>query len=381
MRRHYRYLIIGGGLAADAAVMGIRAVDEAGTIALLTEESYPPYRRPMLSKSLWRGTPLEEMWLPTADAGVSIQTGIRAVSLDRNAKCVWDAQGNQWGFEKLLLATGCAPRTLSQASGERLYFRTLKDYFTLREQLEEAERVGIIGGGYIGSELGAALAMNGKRVTMLFPESGICARLFPPVMSDWLNAFYRVQGVEVLPWVLVEAVERAKHWQVRLSDGRVQAFDALVAGLGVLPRDELAKQAGLEAPNGIRVDEFFQTDHPDVYAAGDVALFPYAQLGIETRVEHEDHAIASGFYAGQAMAGAAQPYEHIPMFYSELFDIRYEAVGLIDSQLETRLEGALPEGAGIITYYHGSRLVGALSWRGACSVDALRDMLRQNRPH
>ncbi len=376
MRGHYRYLIIGGGLAADAAVMGIRAVDEAGTIALLTEESYPPYRRPMLSKSLWRGTPLEEVWLPTADAGVSIHTGIRAVSLDLNAKCVWDAQGNQWCFEKLLLATGCTPRTLLQASDGIVYFRTLEDYFALREQLEEAERVGIIGGGYIGSELGAALAMNGKRVTMLFPESGICARLFPPAISDWLNAFYRAQGVEVLSGVLVETVERTKHWQVRLSDGRVLPFDALVAGLGVLPRDELAKQAGLEAPNGIRVDEFFQTSHPDVYAAGDVALFPYALLGIETRVEHEDHAIASGFYAGQAMAGAAQPYEHLPMFYSELFDIRYEAVGLIDSQLETRLEGALPEGAGIITYYQDSRLVGALSWRGACSVDELRDRLR-----
>jgi 3-phenylpropionate/trans-cinnamate dioxygenase ferredoxin reductase subunit len=377
MRRHYRYLIIGGGLAADAAVMGIRAGDETGTIALISEEPYPPYRRPMLSKSLWRGTPLEEVWLPTADAGVSIQTGIRAVSLDLNAKCVWDAQGNQWGFEKLLLATGCAPRTLPQASGEMVYFRTLGDYFTLREQLDGAERVGIIGGGYIGSELGAALALNRKRVTMLFPESGICARLFPPVISDWLNDFYRAQGVEVLSGVLVEAVERTKRWQVRLSDGCVQAFDALVAGLGVQPRDELAKQAGLDAPNGIRVNPYFQTSHPDVYAAGDVALFPYGLLGIETRVEHEDHAIASGFYAGQAMAGAAQPYEHIPMFYSELFDIRYEAVGLIDSQLETRLEGALPEGAGIITYYQEGRLVGALSWRGACPVDELREMLRR----
>jgi 3-phenylpropionate/trans-cinnamate dioxygenase ferredoxin reductase subunit len=371
----YQYLIIGGGLAADAAVMGIRAVDESGTIALLSEEPYPPYRRPMLSKSLWRGVPLDAIWLPTADAGISIQTGIRAVSLDLNAKCVWDAQGNRWGFEKLLLATGCAPRTLPQAAGEIVYFRTLEDYFTLREQLEAAERVGIMGGGYIGSELGAALAMNGKRVTMLFPESGICARLFPPAISDWLNAFYRAQGVEVLSGVLVEAVSRTTHWEVQLSNGQVQLFDALVAGLGVLPRDELAKDAGLDAPNGVRVNEYFQTCHPDVYAVGDVALFPYKLLGIETRVEHEDHAIASGFYAGQAMAGAAQPYEHLPMFYSELFDIRYEAVGLIDSQLEMRLEGALPEGTGIIRYYRAGRLVGVLSWRGACSVDELRERL------
>lgn len=271
----YQYLIIGGGLAADAAVMGIRAVDESGTIALLSEEPYPPYRRPMLSKSLWRGVPLDAIWLPTADAGISIQTGIRAVSLDLNAKCVWDAQGNRWGFEKLLLATGCAPRTLPQAADEIVYFRTLEDYFTLRKQLEAAERVGILGGGYIGSELGAALAMNGKRVTMLFPESGICARLFPPAISDWLNAFYRAQGVEVLSGVLVEAVSRTTHWEVRLSNGEVQLFDALVAGLGVLPRDELAKDAGLDAPNGVRVNEYFQTCHPDVYAVGDVALFPY----------------------------------------------------------------------------------------------------------
>ncbi len=371
----YRYLIIGGGLAADAAVMGIRAVDESGRIAILSEEPHPPYRRPMLSKALWFGTPLDEVWLPTADAGAEVHTGVRVVQLDLGAKRVLDQRGNEWGFEKLLLATGCTPRTLPNAPDGVLYFRTLNDYLALRKQVQSAEHVGIIGGGYIGSELGAALVASGRRVTMLFPESGICARLLPPILSDWLNAFYRERGVEVLTGVLVEAVERGERWQVRLSSGQTLAFDALVAGLGVRPRDELARSAGLPTPDGIRVNPFFQTEHPDVYAAGDVACFPYAALGIETRVEHEDHAIASGFYAGQAMAGAAQPYEHLPMFYSELFGIRYEAVGLIDSQLEMRIEGDLPDGAGVVTYYQNGRRVGALSWRHARPIDELREWL------
>jgi len=375
--KSYRYLIVGGGLAADAAVMGIRAVDSEGSIAILTEEAYPPYRRPMLSKSIWRGTPLEEVWLPTAEAGAEIHTELQVVRLDLSTKCVQGTRGEEWRFEKLLLATGCMPRTLPQAPDGVLYFRTLSDYLTLREKMGQAEHVGIIGGGYIGSELGAALAVNGKRVTLLFPETGICARLLPPSLSEWLNAFYREHGVEVIAGVLVQEVSRNSRWQVHLSDGQTRIFDTLVAGLGVLPRDELAHEAGLETPNGVRVDRFLQTAHPDVYAAGDVALFPYERLGIETRVEHEDHAIASGFYAGQAMAGEAQSYDHLPMFYSELFDIRYEAVGLIDSQLEVRMEGELPAGAGIITYHQNGRVVGALSWRNAKPVDELRDLIGQ----
>jgi NADPH-dependent 2,4-dienoyl-CoA reductase/sulfur reductase-like enzyme len=377
MTRHYHYLIIGGGLAADAAVMGIRAVDGEGTIALLTEEPHPPYRRPMLSKSLWRGTPLDQIWLPTTDAGVEIHTHLRVDAIDLQAKSVRDNHGNEWRFDKLLLATGCTPRTLPDAPDGILYFRTLSDYFALRDALQSAEHVGIIGGGYIGSELGASLAMNGKRVTMLFAESGICARLLPPTLGEWLNALYRERGVEVVPDVLVQGVEWDGHWQVHLSDGRSMRFDVLVAGLGVLPRDELARAAGLDTPNGIRVDSFWQTSHSDVYAAGDVALFPYAVLEHEMRIEHEDHAIASGFYAGQAMAGEAQAYDHLPMFYSELFEFRYEAVGLIDSQLEKRIEGDPRSGASLITYYQAGRLVGALSWRGAKHVDELRELVRQ----
>lgn len=375
--KNYRYLIVGGGLAADAAVMGVRMVDSEGAIAILTEEPYPPYRRPMLSKSLWRGMPLDEVWLPTADAGAEVHTGVRVVALDLGAKRVLDAQGGEWRFDKLLLATGCAPRVLPNAPNGIIYFRTLSDYFALREGVEQAEHIGIIGGGYIGSELSASLAMNGKRVTMLFPESGICAHLLPSLLSDWLNTFYRERGVEVITGVLVQSIERDDRWQVHLSDGRVLAFDLLTAGLGVLPRDELAREAGLAAPDGIRVNHFWQTAHPDVYAAGDVALFPYARLGIETRVEHEDHAIASGFYAGQVMAGEVQPYEHLPMFYSELFDIRYEAVGLIDSRLELHIEGDIPAGAGVVSYYRDGRIVGMLSWRGAMHVDELRERIGQ----
>jgi NADPH-dependent 2,4-dienoyl-CoA reductase/sulfur reductase-like enzyme len=165
--QHYRYLIIGGGMTADAAVRGIRELDADASIGLITAEDYPPYNRPPLSKGLWKGEPIETIWRGTAELGVELHRGRSVRHVDLHAKQVTDDTGQVYAFDRLLLATGASPVRLNGT--DVVYFRTLDDYYRLRELAQQNKRFIVIGGGFIGSELAAALALQGCQVTMLFP--------------------------------------------------------------------------------------------------------------------------------------------------------------------------------------------------------------------
>ncbi len=178
---HDAYLIVGGGMTADAAVRGIREVDPDGSIGLIGREADPPYDRPPLTKGLWKGKPLESIWRKTQAAGADLHTGRTVQALDVEQKRVTDDQGVDYTYEKLLLATGGTPRRLPFSDKAILYYRTVADYRRLREMADRGRRFAVIGGGFIGSEIAAALAMNGKEVVMLFPEEGIGSRMFPAI--------------------------------------------------------------------------------------------------------------------------------------------------------------------------------------------------------
>lgn len=194
---NHQYLIVGGGMAADAAVAGIRQVDPEGSIGLISAESHPPYDRPPLSKGLWKGRALESIWRKSAAGEAALYLGRRVQTLDPTRNLVRDEQGTTYHYQKLLLATGGTPRRLPADSDAVLYFRTLDDYQSLRLLAQEKQRFAVVGGGFIGSEIAAALAMNGKQVVMVFPEAGIGGRMFPPDLSRFLNDFYRQKGIEV----------------------------------------------------------------------------------------------------------------------------------------------------------------------------------------
>src|SRR3972149_5864133 len=176
---HYHYLIIGGGMTADDALRGIRQVDPNGSLGLLSAEPHPPYNRPPLTKGLWKGKPIDRIWRGTDSAGAELHLGRTARSLDPQNKRVVDDQGTVYTYDKLLLATGGTPHRLPFGGEHIIYFRTLDDYQRLKQLTAHAQRFAVIGGGFIGSEIAAALAMNGKEVTMLFPEKGIGERVFP----------------------------------------------------------------------------------------------------------------------------------------------------------------------------------------------------------
>lgn len=378
---HYTYLIVGAGMAADAAVKGIREIDGNGPIGIVGQEPHPPYARPPLSKKLWQGKPLENIWRGTEELGVTLCTGRRAVNLDAANREVRDDRGETYRFDRLLLATGGSPRRLPFGGDDIIYFRTLDDYRRLRALADAEGGFAVIGGGFIGSEIATALAMNGREVTMIFPEAGIGSRVFPADLAAFLTGYYHEKGVEVLNGVAVAGMRQNGQKPVVVTgSGREIVADGVVAGLGIELNTQLAARAGFPIENGIAVDEFLRAGVPDIFAAGDVASFYNPALGERIRLEHEDNALVMGRQAGRNMAGAGEPYHHLPFFYSDLFELGYEAVGMLDSRLETVVDWLEPYRKGVIYYLREGRVRGVLLWNVWDQVDAARQLIAEPGP-
>ncbi len=377
-----KYLIVGGGMTGDAAAKAIRERDPEGEIVLVGEESHAPYTRPLLSKALWKGKDEDAIWRRTEEHNVDLKLGRKIVSLDLDAKQATDDSGETYDYDRVLLATGGTPREFPDAPDGVIYFRTLDDYHRLREAAGEGQHAVVIGGGFIGSELAAALASNGAKVTMLFPEDGIGARLFPAHLAAFLNDYYREQGVAVEPETMVESISRNGHFTVTTKSGSAITADVVVAGLGIEPRTELALDAGIPVDNGIPVDDRGRVGgRDDVFAAGDVARFPATVLGTEVRVEHEDNAKSHGAAVGANMAGADEPYDHLPFFYSDLFDLGYEAVGEIDPRKATVEAWAEPNRKGVVAYVdNDGKPRGFLLWDVWGKIDDATALIKAGEP-
>ena len=358
---HYPYLIIGGGMTGAAAANGIRELDDAGTIGLISVEPEPPYDRPPLSKKLWDGKKTIDEIYVKLPGNVQPHFGRRVVALDPAARAVTLDDGARHTYGRLLLATGGDPRRLPFSGAAVNYYRTLADYRALRADADRGAGFVVIGGGFIGSEVAASLRKRGNDVTLVFPEAAICNRVFPARLGAYLNDTYREKGVEVLAESTVTDIEVGESGAtVTLDDGRRLAADRVVAGIGIEPDVTLARAAGLGVDNGILVDERLQTTQPGIYAAGDVANYPDAVLGMRRRVEHADAARAMGRAAGRNMAGAGEAYRYLPMFYSDLFELGYEAVGQCDSRLEVVEDWREEFKQGVLYYMLDGRVRGVL---------------------
>jgi NADPH-dependent 2,4-dienoyl-CoA reductase/sulfur reductase-like enzyme len=380
--KNSRYLIVGGGMTADSAARGIRKIDAGGSITIICEEHDPPYDRPPLSKSLWKDKPFDAIWRDTATLNVEVLRGRKVVTLNAAKKTVTDDTGNVYGYEKLLLATGGTPRQLQDADAQVIYFRTADDYRKLRGLSERGRDFVVIGGGFIGSEVAAALAMNGKHVTMVFPSNGIGSRVYPPDLMTFLNSYYEEKGVTLLASEIVRSVRKVGgKMVVTTSSGRELTADGVVAGLGIQPNTVLAEQAGLDVNNGIIVDELLRTSDPDIYAAGDVANFHSAALDKRMRVEHEDNANVMGEMAGRNMAGQTDIYSHQPYFYSDMFDLGYEAVGVLDSSLDMVEDWQEKFRKGVIYYLRDGYVRGVLLWNTWGQLAAATELIAEKAQH
>jgi NADPH-dependent 2,4-dienoyl-CoA reductase/sulfur reductase-like enzyme len=242
-------------------------------------------------------------------------------------------------------------------------------------------RFAVIGGGFIGSEIAAALALQGAEVTMLFPEEGIGSRLFPEELARFLVGYYERRGVDVRPGESVKGIRGERpRVVIETRSGLGLTVDGVVAGIGITPNTDLAAAAGLEVEDGIVVNESLRTSHPDVFAAGDVARFKAPGLDAPIRVEHEDNALSMGHAAGRAMAGDPSTYAHLPFFYSDLFDLGYEAVGQLDPSGETVADWKEPFREGVVYYLRDGRVRGVLLWNVWGQVDAARELIADPHP-
>jgi 3-phenylpropionate/trans-cinnamate dioxygenase ferredoxin reductase component len=377
----YDYIIIGGGMTAEYAVRGIRRMDSSGTIAVISEEQHPPYKRPPLSKALWKGEPLESIWLEAAKADAHIFLSRTATRIDAGRKVVVDDHGATYGYRKLLLATGGRVRTLPFDVEGIIYFRTLGDYHALRRLTNEKESFIVVGGGFTGSEIAAALAMIGKTVTLIFPDEAIGQRVYPPRLSQFLNSYFESKGVRVLSHRSVTGITREEgSYRIKTSQGEDIVAGAVVAGVGILPNMELAQVAGLTVGNGVLVNEQLQTSQADIYAAGDVAEFYSPALGKNIRMEHEDNAKVMGEHAGRNMAGSSEPYRYLPYFYSDLFELGYEAVGRLSSTLEIVEDWKEDFHEGVVYYLEHARVVGVLLWNTWGQLENARALIGEPGP-
>lgn len=372
----YSYFIIGGGMTADAAARGIRELDASGRIGIISEEKYPPYDRPPLSKGLWIGKQEEEIWRKTEQENVSFHLGKKVVSIDPENKIVTDSEDKQYQYQKLLLATGGTPRRLECPNEGVIYFRTLDDYYTLRSLYDKGEHFVVIGSGYIGTEIAASLAMNGKKVTMIFREPSIGSRKLPQNFSNFLNTYFTEKGVKLLRnQTVVSVTEQQDKYVVQTSDKELLYADGVIAGLGILPSTELAESAGLNVENGIVVDRQLMTSHPNIFSAGDVANFYSPHLEKRLRVEHEDTANTMGKLVGRNMAGAGEEYYHLPYFYSDLFELGYEAIGELSSEMEIVEDWHDLYHKGVIYFLRDGYLRGAILWGIWNQVNRIREMI------
>jgi len=365
----YKYVIVGGGLAGASAVDGIREVDKDGSILVIGNELELPYNRPPLTKDLWFGKKtLEKIFVHPreyyAEKHALLRRGPNVVSLDPAAKVVIDDTDGSFRYEKLLLATGGRPRHLTLPGSELdgvCYYRYLSDYHKIRDLAQPDSAAVVVGGGFIGSEIAAALNHSQVKVAMVYPEDYLVARVFPEDLGRHLQKVYQERGIGIFtgnaPTVFEEQDGK---FITHTKSGDDLESDILIVGAGIYPNVELAESAGLQVENGIVVDEYLRSSDPNIYAAGDNASFPYQALGHRARVEHWDNALSQGKAVGRNMAGAHEPFTYMPYFYSDLFEFGYEAVGDVDSRLETFADWEKEFDTGAIYYLKDHKVRGVM---------------------
>jgi 3-phenylpropionate/trans-cinnamate dioxygenase ferredoxin reductase subunit len=384
----FDYVIVGGGLAASSAIDGIREMDDDGTVAVLGEEADPPYHRPPLSKEYMQApeTPRDLLYVKPSgwyegQAGVTLVSGVVVDQLDTSRLTVTTQAGDSYVAGRLLLATGGRARALP-VPGFALAgvhtLRTADDAEAIRTHAGSAHRVALVGAGFVGMELASTLTKMDAEPIVIDVADHVWGSVFPGPVSSFLQHYFEERGVRFLLGAGVSALEGTDHVQrVILDDGDELPADLVVIGVGLSPNDHLALEAGLAVADGIVVDSFCETTTGHIYAAGDVARYPDPVFGDLVRTEHWDHARAQGKIAGRNMAGAREPYEHVPYFFTHVFDLSINVMGRTGDADRTIVSGELGSGRSVVYCVTDGRLSGTILINANDAMDECRELVRQ----
>ena len=328
------HVIVGASLAGASAAAALRKEGFDGRIVLIGEETERPYERPELSKTYLRGEAKKDLHVHAPDfyrenaIELLADRRVERVDVDRREVGVGDESIR---FDRLLLATGAAPRRLDVPGGDLEgieTLRTMADADRIREQALEADAVVVIGGGWIGSEVAASLRELGRDVTLILPGQDPLEHVLGSALGSMYGQAHKEHGVSLVTGTTVTGFEGKDHvTAARTRGGRTVPADLVVAGIGAQPRVELAARAGLTVDDGIVVDERLETSVRGIFAAGDVANAMHPRYGRRLRIEHWDNAKRQGRTAAANMLGQAKAYDRIPYFYSDQYDIGMEYTG------------------------------------------------------
>lgn len=368
-------VIVGAGQAAASLAGKLRTLGHNGDVVIIGREKVPPYQRPPLSKKYLSGeVDLERLLVKSAswyqENKVDLRLGVEATALDRGAKRLTLSNGESLSYSKLALTTGATPRRLPAEKGGALQnvftLRDLDDADRLAPHMKAGKRLIVVGGGYIGLEAAAVARSKGLEVTVIEVAPRILQRVAAAETSDYYRQLHQGRGVQILEATGLDCLEgeAGVFAGAKLADGRKIPADLAIVGIGVLANDGLARGAGLKAENGIWVNETCQSDDPDIFAAGDCAIFPFR--GQPTRLESVQNAVDQAEHVASVMLGATTPYLPKPWFWSDQYDVKLQIAGLNRGYDATVLRAGKRPGSQSVWYFAGDQLL---------AVDAMNDAL------
>jgi len=361
-------IIVGASQAGMQTALAARSAGYTGSILLVGEEPELPYQRPPLSKGFLLDKPGQDrITLRTedfyAERDIGLRLGTRVSLLDCEARQVITTGGEKISYQGLALTTGARVRQLpvpgAQAEGV-CYLRTAAQARDLKARMAVASRAVVIGGGFIGLEVAAALREKQLQVTVIEAQDRLMPRVVAPPVSAFYARKHSAQGVRVLLSTGVEAITTtaSRVSGVRCSDGETIPADLVVVGIGVVPNSELAEQAGLACSNGIEVDASTRTSDPHIVAAGDCALHPNPYASTPIRLESVQNASEQSRVAGAVLAGVERSYDAVPWFWSEQYDLRLQMAGFSAGHDHYVMRGDPEQGQFSVFYFQADKWIG-----------------------